>query len=105
GDQPGEQSDEMPGHALDRGDAEEVGAVLPDGVEPTPLLIEVQAEVEFRGALGHLERLDVDAGEGKLHRSGDDELVERLKDRVPAGVPPRGVRGQTIEGELLMGDR
>src|SRR5436190_14262344 len=94
----------MPGHALDRGGAEEVGAVLPDGVEPTPLLIEVKAEVEFRAAFGHLERVHGVAGQAELHRSGDDELEERLENRVPAGIPLRDVRGQAIEGELLVGD-
>jgi len=54
GDQSSEQRDEMPGHALDRGGVEEVGAVLPDGVESTPLLVEVKAEVEFRAPLVNL---------------------------------------------------
>lgn len=103
GDDLVEQLREMARHALDRGRLEQVGAVLPDRVQAALLLVQIQAEVELRRQLGHLEGLAVDVLERELQRGRHDELVEDLEDRVPAGIP-LGCGRQAVERQLLVGD-
>jgi hypothetical protein len=90
-------------HALDGGGVEEVGAIhdpAHDGVGP---LVELQVEVELRGAGVDVEVTGVPPGgprrPGRLQREGD------LEQRVPAGIAldPEGV-GQHLERHVVVGE-
>src|SRR6185295_543855 len=93
-----EQALERSGPALDGGGVEDLGGVLDAQTQPSLPFREREREVELRGFVRRLERLDRKAGQGEVEGSVL-ERQENLEERRAGQVAARcDLFDQALEG-------
>jgi hypothetical protein len=74
----------LPAEPLDRLRVEEVGAVLPDDLDPlVRLLLDPERQVEARGPGIRVERLGALESQRRVRNMREEDLEERMAARVP----------------------